>query len=268
MAAIDPRTQRLHTRGTIVTGCSLVMAALSVLFPRRIWPADTDREPELDPENWVLGGTSPGGAPMGLGTEDGHGNWWIGNPETYAEIGTPHRIVWALPGPGEEAFEPAERTGYRLDYSVDPGAPQNLQPASPAMDFPAPPPGFLPPRPPSGEETEGVNTPWREMGTQATAPFATRIIPMTAHLWGNDVDDAEELLYYVAQAVQLCFNGNAVGRPLLGAGGFVADEKGSRGLHYQLRVTFAAPIAYPTYDEVAMRSALLRIIPGGPHVVI
>lgn len=219
------------------------MAALSVLHPRRIWPADTEREPELDPENWRLGGTSPGGAP--LGTEaDGGGNWWIGDPEVYVEQGTPHRIVWSLPGPGEEAYEAAARTGYFVDRMIDPGAPQSLRPQSPAEWQVA-----------------------REMTTQATAPFASRLIPMVAHCWGNDLDDTEELAYYVAQSAQVCFNGNAIGRPIVGPGGWERDEKGTRGVHYALRVTLAAPIAYPTFDEVAMRSALFRIVPHGPHVL-
>mgnify|MGYP000057603489 CR=1 FL=1 len=75
------KTTRLNTRGTILPGVQLVMATLQALYPRRIFPADSQGEPALCPIGWRRGGTSPGGAALGNPNTPGGGNYFVGADE-------------------------------------------------------------------------------------------------------------------------------------------------------------------------------------------
>lgn len=244
MPTTEAASARLRTRGTIVPGCDLIMAVLQVLHPRRMFPADNLREPVLDPKGWQRGGTSPGGAAPG-GVEAGRGNYFIGDPELAGEAPPPQRVIWQPPGEGGESYAPHATTGYVMDRATDPGLPTMTIPRNPEADLT-----------------------YREMATHATAAIYSRIIPMQAHVWGHDWDDTEELVHWLASAAVTAFNGNAMNVPIVGGGGWVKDEKGTRGLHYVLTINLAAPIVYPVYDEVKMREAIFRVTGDcGPHNV-
>ncbi len=241
------RTTVLNTRGTIVLGVDYVMATLQAIFPRRIFPdtgtIDQQRTPIICPVGWRRGGTSPSGASLG-GTPGG--NYWIGVAEKYINEAAPQRIVWEPPGRDEEEWAPPQQMGPYKDPSTQ-QLPQLLTPQSPTTgDY------------------------YRQMGDMATAQFATRIIPMHVHIWGNDWSDTEEVLHWFASAVQICFNGNTsvAGVPLIGPGGWADDEKGTRGLHYVLTVRFAAPVHYPYWAEREAMAASLRLSGAAPNTVV
>lgn len=240
--ATPQRTTRLNSRGTIIPGIEFVMATLQGLYPRRIFPAsgsqDCMRTPTLCPTGWRRGGTSPGGASLG-GTPGG--NYFVGHPEKVIGESSPQRIIWDLPSVGEEEWLPNQQVGPYVDHAI--------QPLS----------DLLVPATPSTPEH------YRQMGSFAAASFAIRVIPMQVYLWGNDYDDTEELVHWFASAFQTCFNGTINGMGLLGPGGWVDDEKGTRGLHYVLTARFAAPIHYPYFGERAMSSASLRISGAAPY---
>jgi len=246
--ATPERTTRLNTRGTIIPAIQYCMSVLQQLYPRRIFPdagnIDQQRTPVLDPLGWRRGGTSASGASLG-GTPGG--NYWVAsNNEKIILDAAPQRIVWEYPGPGQEEWVGPQQLGPFKDPLIVP-APQLLTPQSPVTD----------------EQ-------YRQMAEMSTAQFATRVIPMTARLWGNDSDDSEELIHWFAASVQVCFNGNlaVAGYNLLGPGGWEDDWKGTRGLHYALTVRFAAPIHYPYYAEVVARSAYLRLSGAAPNTVL
>ncbi len=240
------RTTILNTRGTIVPAIDFIMTVLQDLYPRRIYPntgtIDQQRMPVIAPEGWQRGGTSPSGASLG-GTPGG--NYFIGSAEKYINEAAPQRVIWELPGPSEEEWAPPQQMGPYKDPAIVP-LPQLLTPQSPV----------------TAEQ-------FRQMGEMATGQFATRIIPMKAHLWCNDYPD-EEFVHWFGAACQVCFNGNTsvAGYPLLGPGGWVEDPKGSRGIHYIVTVRFAAPIHYPYYAEVVARSAYLRLSGAAPNTVV
>lgn len=238
--ATPERTTRLNTRGTILPSIEYCMYTLQQLYPRRIFPAGdaaaTAREPQLDPVGWRRGGTSPSGASLG-GTPGG--NYFVGSPDKYIRDAAPQRIIWEPPAPGEEEWGPPQQHG----YFVDPSTQQLPQLRTP----------------PSPENQQQ----YREMGDRASAPFATRIIPMRVHLWGSDYDDTEELIHWFASAVQVCFNGTLNNQWLHGPGGWT-DEKDSRGLHYELVVRFAAPVMYPYWAEREATAASLRLSGAAP----
>lgn len=246
-SATPERTVNLGTRGTIIPGVQLVMANLQKLYPRRIFPdtgtVATQRLPVLCPVGWRRGGTSPSGASLG-GTPGG--NYFVGNPERFINEAAPQRIVWELPGPGEEDWVVPQMMGPFVDSST-------LQ--LPNL--------LIPQTPETGAQ-------YRQMGGFASAPFATRVIPMKVHCWGNDVDDTEELLHWLGCAAQVSFNGNlgVAGVPLLGPSGFADDEKGTRGLHQTLIVRFAAPVHYPYFGEREALSATLSVTGAAPYTVV
>lgn len=227
-SATPERTVELNTRGTVINGIQQVMATLQEIFPRRYYPADGDRRPVIDPKGWQRGGTSPGGASLG---GDG-GNYFVGYPEMVIGNSMPQRIIWEPPGEGEEEWLPNQQVGPFVDPSTS-AAPQLLTPQSPATD-----------------------RVYRQMGISAAAQFATRVIPFKVHIWDNDWT-SDELIHWFASAFQMTFNGNLNGTALWGPGGYVQDEKGSRGLHYVLTVRFVAPVHYIYFGERPMQSATL-----------
>ena len=246
-SATPERTIALDTRGTILPGVNLVMANLQKLYPRRIFP-DTgpvtqQRLQQLCPVGWRRGGTSPSGASLG-GTPGG--NYFVGNPEKFLNDAAPQRIVWELPGPGEEDWAIPQMMGPFVDPSVRP-LPQLLTPQDPQ-----------------------TGAQYRQMGQFASAPFATRVIPMKIHCWGNDLDDAEELAHWVGAAVQVSFNGNLgiAGVPLLGPSGWVEDEKGTRGIHWVVTARFAAPVHYPYFGEREALAVGLSVVGAAPYKVV
>lgn len=243
------RTTRLNTRGTILPGIQYVMYVLQQIYPRRIFPdagtVDQQRTPTLCPIGWRRGGTSGSGASLG-GTPGG--NYFVGgwSNEKYINEAAPQRIIWEYPGPGEEEWAPPQQMGPYKDVLTT-TRPQLLTPQSPT----------------TADE-------YRQMGEMATAQFATRVIPMTARIWGNDSDDSEELAHWLGASVQVCFNGNlaVAGFPLLGPGGWEEDWKGTRGLHYVLTVRFAAPIHFPYWAEREAVAAALRFSGAAPNTVV
>lgn len=242
--ATPQRTTVLNTRGTIVPGIQYCMSTLQQLYPRRIFPADggidEQRQPVIDPAGWRRGGTSPSGASLG-GTPGG--SYFIGTPEKFLNDAVPQRIIWEPPGIGEEDWIAPQQIGPYVDASTQ-QLPNLLIPANPAT----------PPQ-------------YRQMGNFAAASFATRVIPMRVHLWGSDWSDTEELVHWFASAFQICFNGNINDQALLGPGGWVDDEKTTRGLHYVLTARFAAPIHYPYFGERPMTAAALRFDGAAPDSV-
>lgn len=234
-SATPERTVELNTRGTIINSIQQVMATLQEIFPRRHYPADSDRRPVLDPQGWVRGGTSPGGASLG----GSGGNYFIGVPELVIGNSAPQRIVWEPPDEGEEDWMANQQVGPFVDPSTA-MLPQLLTPQSPA--------------------TDAVR---RQMGGFAAAQFATRVIPFKVHIWDNDWT-AEELVHWFASAFQMTFNGNINGTSLLGPGGWARDEKGSRGLHYVLTARLCAPVHYVYFGEREALSARLGfdVVPG------
>jgi hypothetical protein len=234
MARATP--ERLLTRGTIVPGVTLVMRALQLIYPRRTYPAvdaasDLTREAKLAPEGWVLGGTSPGGAPLGLVK----GNYFIGDPNVERDGPPPQRIVWVPPDNGEERYVAPQRLGNMIG-GAPPGTPQ-------LMRRPDEPADWLP----------GAAA--RPLGPHVGRQVYTRVIPMRAHCWGSDMDDTEELADNLAAATELVLGGTQMplNAPIVTGGGFLRDTLGNRGLCYVLRVNFYAPIFSPMLDSAQMR---------------
>ena len=246
-SATPERTTVLNTRGSIVPGVQYVMSVLQTLYPRRIFPdagtADQQRQPIIDPLGWRRGGTSPSGA--SLGGAPG-GNYFIGSAERYISEAAPQRIIWEPPGPGDEEWTLPQQIGPFVDPRTQ-QLPNLLTPQSPT----------------TGQQ-------YRQMGNFASGQFATRVIPMRVHIWGNDWSDAEELVHWFGSAFQVCFNGNlgVSNIPLLGPGGWVEDDKGSRGLHYILTARFAAPVHYPYFGEREALAVGLSVVGAAPYKVV
>lgn len=247
-SATPERTAALNSRGTIVPAVGYIMYVLQAIYPRRIFPdvggtQDQQRRPVICPIGWRRGGTSPSGASLG-GTPGG--NYFIGSPERPLNDSAPQRIIWEPPGVGEEEWAPPQQMGPYKDVLTTP-QPDLLIPQSPI----------------TGDQ-------YRQMDGFATGQIATRIIPMRAHIWGNDFDDTEELTHWLGSAAQVCFNGNTsvAGVPLLGPSGWAEDEKGSRGLHQVLTIRLAAPIHFPYWAEREAVAAALRFSGAAPNTVV
>lgn len=246
-SATPERTVALNTRGSIIPGIQYTMQVLQNLYPRRIFPnagtIDQQHQPVIDPNGWRRGGTSPSGASLG-GTPGG--SYFVGSPERFISEAAPQRIVWEPPGPGEEDWTIPQQIGPFVDPSTR-QLPDLLIPQSP---------------------TTGAQ--YRQMGGFASGQFATRVIPMKVHIWGNDWSDTEELVHWFGSAFQTCFNGTlgVANVPLLGPGGWVEDEKGSRGLHYVLIARLTAPIHFPYFGEREALSATLSVVGAAPYTVV
>ena len=148
---VSPRQVALSQRGTILRSVDLIMGAVQVLHPRRIFPPQRpgggERYAQVDAP-WQRAGTSPGGASM-IVAPDGTGmvssaaavpgwvsatgtwasadgvapflgktpaaNYFVGWPEKQVEQSLPQRAVWLLPGEGEEQFGPPQAVGPLID---------------------------------------------------------------------------------------------------------------------------------------------------------
>ena len=243
MAKATP--ERLLTRGTIVPGVVLIMKALQIIYPRRTFPAvdpasDRVREAAIDPDGWTLGGTSPGGASLG----PVRGNYFIGEPNVERDGPPPQRIVWMPPDEGEERFVAPQRIGNQIG-----AAPIFTPPLLRRPDLPA---DWQP------------DAPARPLGPHAARQVYTRVIPMRAHCWGSDLDDAEELADHLAAAAELVLSGTQM--PLSGqivqGGGFLRDMLGNRGVCYVLRLNFYAPIYSPMLSNAQLRDVGLIVTPS------
>lgn len=277
--APTPRQIEIAQRGVIVRGVDLVMATLQELFPRRVFPKgeDGDRRPILG-EPWRRGGTTPGGASFSGPVDHPEGfqnlttgNYFIGTAEQYVDAGEPHRVVWTPPAPGQERFSPATAAGF-IVTQAEPGKPGFLRPATqqeiaaheyhsqmgrlqrdvgralPNPPFPVP--GVTP----GGAAVPGA--PGGFMTTPIVPAFVrNRIVPMTAHIWGNDWDDTEEIVLWLSCAAETVFQGTIPGVGIVESGGWVRDEKATRGLHYQLVVNFSCPIVWPPMKQAALLGA-------------
>jgi len=232
------RTARLNTRGAILPAVEFVMHTLQAIFPRRVWLPDNDRLPTLCPIGWRRGGTSPGGADVG-GPKGG--SYFVGSAEEAVGVGAPQRMIWV---PQRADWAPATSVG-----SIPDVAPQEAPP-------------LLVPGTPANRSI------YRAHEGQAAAPFASRLISFAVHVWGNDLDDTEELVGWLGAAVQVCFQGTTNGEPLLGPEEWVPDPKGSRGIHCVLGVRFGAPVFFPPDGEAAAREVYLRLSGQAPHVVV
>lgn len=96
----------------------------------------------------------------------------------------------------------------------------------------------------------GGNT--RLVGPGQTVSFArTRIVPMTARLWGMDFDDTELWSQDFLSVCETVWQGTLahMGEPVVTSSGFTRDEKGTNGLHWQCTVNFAVQVAYPPMGE-------------------
>ena len=243
--ATPQRTTRLNTRGTSLNGIQQVMAQLQELYPRRIFPDDGNideaRTPVPDPLGWRRGGTSPSGA--SLGGSPG-GSYFVGYPEQFIGSAAPQRIVWEPPGVGEEEYVPSITVGPYVDAATQPL------------------PSLLTAQGPLSDEH------YRQMGQYAAAPFLLRLIPWRVHIWGNDWDDEDELIHWFLSSAQVVLNGSIPNQYPVRPGGYVPDEKGTRGLHYVCSVVFAAPIHYPYFGERVMVGAALRRSGAAPFSVV
>lgn len=85
----------------------------------------------------------------------------------------------------------------------------------------------------------------------AVAMVRTRVIPMCAHVWGSDWDDTDELAMQLSTACETALQGTLahMSMGIVESGGWVRDEKGSRGMHYALVVNIACPIIWPAQLE-------------------
>lgn len=291
MAEPTNRQIQISQRGVVVRGVDLIMACLQELFPRRVFPKmqDSDRYQVLgDP--WRRGGTSPGGAsfagpvdlgPTVTGATAGNGNYFIGWPDDKTDAVEPQRIVWTPPDVGQERFGPAQMSGFMVDESTDPGAAVALRPMrhDEIAALPGQPGPWLSTNDPiydaqTNRLQREVGLPGRGSAQQPipgttygsgrrimAAPYVTafartRIVPMTAKIWGSDWDDSEELLMWLSCAAETVYQGTLahMALPVVDHGGWVRDEKASRGMHYELVINLCCPIIWPPLAEREMTS--------------
>lgn len=265
------RQIQISQRGAIVRGVDIVMQTLQDLFPRRVFPKiDGDRSQILG-DAWRRGGTSPGGASFS-GPPDSPefanvstGNYFVGWANEKTDACEPQRIVWTPPDVGQERFLPPQSSGFMLDESAD-GSSATLRPAT-AQDMlqvqsmyqsqVGRPMADVGPRRLDGNPAQaipGVNYGGgqRQMGAPFIAALVrTRVVPMAAHVWGNDWDDTEELVLWLSCAVETALQGTIAhaNLPIIESGGWVRDQAATRGLHYVLVVNFACPVIWPPQTE-------------------
>ena len=94
----------------------------------------------------------------------------------------------------------------------------------------------------------------------AWSPARTKVVPMRARVWGNDLDDTELLGLQLACACETVFQGTLahMGEQTLVSSGWVRDEKGTRGMHWQLRVNFACQVVFPPQPSAALKGVGIR----------
>lgn len=276
----------LTRRGFILPAIDIAMADLQAAFPRREFQrvgAMGDRVAVTEGATpWCRGGQSPGGNDMTLvhgagagetgppgsaiageaGTRPrSSGTYAFGWQELEAEGPPPQRIVWTPPLPGQERFDREMAGGPVVDcwralgvdvVGVQARAPYQSQDVDPAewRDGVA---RRMPVDPAKGltgaaARIARIAPPVRQLPyPEVASQLCTRVIPLTAHIWGSDTDDTEELAMWVMRVWQVRF-GNLLPNTLgLVSGGMAPDEKGSRGLHFVLGVQLAVPVlSYPS----------------------
>lgn len=229
----------LH-RGTIIPSVKLIMDALQIVYPRRIFPdVGGRREATLDPAGWTPGGTSPAGESLG----GPGGSYYIGQLSEERMEGAPHRIVWEPPRPGQERFLPPQRLGPQISQ-----APLGTPQLTTRPDLPT---------------DWGRGASRAPYGHYAAHQLATREIPMQVYCWGNDYPDTEELVHWLASTVHVVLGGTQGpgGAGLVTLGGWY-DRMANRGIVYQLTVNLYAPVFAPPFSEAQFKAVDLLIKQG------
>lgn len=196
-----------------------VMSFLNGVCPAYYFPADNDRKAMLYPNGgaWLRGGTSPSGDDQG---DVGQANWFIG--ERYvdgASLGMPQRVVWIPPQEGEERFvEPDSAGHHKVGDAFGRTYVGGLQ----------------------GDESQlPKNLAYRKV--------LSRVCPVKVDIWGNDWDDTDQLVHWLASCI-LATNAGApeyLREKTIQSGGYVRMEKGQRGVRYRMAAIFVFPVIAP-----------------------
>lgn len=118
---------------------------------------------------------------------------------------------------------------------------------------------WIPPEPGEESFTAPDSTGFRTSGTTHLADrrLATRVVPMTVDIWGQDYGDTELLANYVAAAIYSVTSGQLVtDAGILVSGGFSPEVPADRGVHYVLVAQFGFPVTLPIRESVAAQEVL------------